>query len=236
VLYDMRGHIIGAAADATTPSIAREALRGNATSGARISDGALVLSGVAPVRAPTGRVIGAIEVIAPVDVPFVRDLAALTGADISVVTITGQSIDDANGAPPTMAELTADPAATEHPVPLTINGERYLSMVLPLRDSDGANLGLMYVGVEYDAIVMEQHAAQREVLTTTAIALSIGLAIAFALACCSRARSQRWSRPHDASRRTTCTAPSPASAPANCVNWARRWTRCASPSWRRART
>ena len=40
-------------------------------------------------------------------------------------------------------------------------------------------------------------AAQREVLTATAIALSIGLAIAFALACCSRARSQRWSRPHD---------------------------------------
>ena len=68
---------------------------------------------------------------------------------------------DQSTRPPTMAELTADPAAAETPVDLTIGGERYLSMVLPLHASGGASLGLMYVGVEYDEIVMEQRAAQR---------------------------------------------------------------------------
>ena len=140
-----------------------------------------MFTSVAPVVGPAGRVAGVIEVIAPVDAAFVREVASLTGTEVSIVTIAGQTVHSADDAPPTMAELTADPAATERPVNLTIGGEQYLSMVLPLHASDGVMLGLMYVGVDHDAIVMDQRAAQREVLTATAIVLAIGLAIAAGL-------------------------------------------------------
>jgi len=182
-LYDVRGRVIGAPGDgaAAPPAAVGAALAGTPTTGLRISDGVLSFTGVAPVRGPAGRIAGAVEIIAPVDTKFVRELITLTGAEISIVTIAGQTVNGTGGAAPTMAELTTDPAASDHPVDLTIAGERYLSMVLPLRATDGTSLGLMYVGVEYDEIVVEQRAAQREVLTATAIVLTIGLGIAIGL-------------------------------------------------------
>lgn len=67
------------------------------------------------------------------------------------------------------------------PVDLTFGGERYLSMVVALNDVEGTQLGLLYVGVEFEEIVAEQRAAQREVLTATGIAMTIGAVIAVGL-------------------------------------------------------
>jgi PAS domain S-box-containing protein len=182
ILYDVRGRAVAVPGEQPPPpAIVAEALRGNPGHGERLQDGNLVFSGAAPVRGPAGRIAGAVEVVAPVNAEFVHDIAILTGAEISIVSITGQHVHSDDGAPPTMEELSANPDAANRPVDLTIGGERYLSMVLPLRGTDGTSLGLMYVGVEYDEIVMEQRAAQREVLTATAIVLAIGLVIAVGL-------------------------------------------------------
>ena len=187
VLYDANGRAIGDSRGAPNPGTSipadvKDAIGGMPSQGMRrASRIGLAFAGAAPVRGSNGKILGVVEVIAAVDQGFVKKLDELTGAEVSIVANDGSNVSGSDDLNPTIQDVTQSALTADHPVEVMIGGEQYLALVTPLNASSGERVALMYVGVDHEAIVAEQREAQREVLTATAIAMTIGALIAAGL-------------------------------------------------------
>lgn len=187
VVYDASGRALGNSRGAPNPGTAipadvKDALAGMSSQGMRrAANIGLTFAGAAPVHAPDGRILGVVEVVARIDENFVKRLDELTGAEVALIANDGSNVSGSDDLNPTIREVTQPALNTDQPVEVTIGNEQYLSLVTPLNASSGERVALMYVGVGHDKIVTEEREAQREVLTATAIAMTIGTLIAAGL-------------------------------------------------------
>lgn len=161
------------------PVTVRRALAGESTVTIRDDEYfGLSFAGAAPIETPDGRIAGALETLTRIDQPFVERLAMLSAADIAIVTDRRIIRSGRQNQIPTMRELPANPTALTVPTQLTIAGESYLSMTVPLRAGISGDAGTIYIGVNRSVIDADRQDAQRQVLTASAIALGVGAALA----------------------------------------------------------
>jgi signal transduction histidine kinase len=161
-IYDADGGLLirahaplNARQEAIPPEVARVLRTGQSHASLRYDELlGLSISGIAPVYSPEGRLAGAIEGLTGLDGRFVRDQARLLGVEVAVIDRDGVVASTEGYDAPDTAALIAEADAMPRGA-VFYSGppeDRYLSSTLVVRDSAGAPIGLVYVGIDESAI------------------------------------------------------------------------------------
>ena len=144
-----------------------------------------VISGIAPVFADDGRVIGAIEVFSALDASYLRARSSLLMVEMALITGDGLvQADPALGVEPgDITEADRQEGFGSDTLYLDFGGEEYLSTINPLRSFDEDWIADLYLGIDR-SIILEgvseiRWAALRATLIGTALAVLLTGGLAF---------------------------------------------------------
>lgn len=138
----------------------------------------LVLTGIAPVRSPSGALVGAVEVMSTIDPGFTKDRAANLGAEVAILDASGKVI--ASSGPNLQMRIQDLPAAlaqqqTDGVATVTIDQRHYLAGFVPLVSQANVTAGHLYVVIDKSQVSVAIAEARREIFRSLAIGLQLVL-------------------------------------------------------------
>ncbi|TAK75042.1 MAG: HAMP domain-containing protein [Dehalococcoidia bacterium] len=141
----------------------------------------LVLTGIAPIKAPDGSLAGAMEVMSTIDAEFATERAKALGLRVAVLDATGTIVSKRADArlsvkdlPAALAQQQATGTAT-----IMIGERRYLAAFVPLVSQAGTTAGHLYVGIEGSVINTAIRETRAKVLRSLGVGLTAALIIAW---------------------------------------------------------
>jgi len=189
-VYDARGDLLVRAHSplnsrqrATPPEVTRVLENDQPLGGVRQDELlGLVLTGVAPIKAADGSLVGAIEVMSTVDSGFAMERAKALGLRVAVLDTSGVVV--AASEPGLQVQVEDLPAAlaqqeTHGTAEITINQRQFLAAFVPLVSQAGATTGHLYVGIEKSVISTSINEARAKIFRSLAVGLSVALVAAW---------------------------------------------------------
>ena len=188
-LYDPQGNLLVRAhapltsrQQAVPPEVTRVLREGQSLGGVRQDELlGLVLTGIAPIKAPDGSLAGAIEVMSTIDSSFATERAKALGLRVAVLDTSGViAASEADlrlhveDLPAALAQQQASGTAE-----ITVDQRRFLAAFVPLVSPAGTTAGHLYVSIEDSVIGAAVNATRGKVFRSLAIGLSIALAAAW---------------------------------------------------------
>ena len=184
-LYDTQGNLLVRAhaplnsrQQTIPPEVARVLRDGQPLGGVRQDELlGLVLTGIAPIKAPDGSLAGAIEVMSTIDSGFAMERAKALGLRVAVLDTSGVIASSqadlrlrVEDLPAALAQQQADGTAE-----ITIDQRPFLAAFVPLVSQAGTTAGHLYVGIEKSVISTAIDETRGRIFRSLAIGLSLSL-------------------------------------------------------------
>ncbi len=188
-LYDAQGNLLVRAhaplnsrQQAVPLEVARVLREGQPLGGVRQDELiGLVLSGIAPVKAPGGSLAGAIEVMSTIDSGFAMERAKVLGLQVAVLDTAGVIASSEADLHLRVEDLPAALAEqkTAGTTKITIDQRRSIAAFVPLVSQAGVTAGHLYVGIEESVISSSIGQTREKIFRSLAIGLTFALVAAW---------------------------------------------------------